>query len=143
MSDSDVSSVIKGIIISKDTGEHLFDLILDSSLNPQLLSSFAGALTHFGGENIGKIEDIIINGLDIQMVIVYKYHLILIAMLTKDVRRDDVKNEANEVLDLFYSLYETKLKNNELIDVNSLQSFKILLFKQFNQFYEKLNAKLA
>ena len=72
---SEVSRLLKGIVICKETGIYLLDLILDSEINPILLSSFVGALSLFGEENMGKIEEINIKGLDIQMVMVNKYNL--------------------------------------------------------------------
>ena len=40
--------LLKGIIICKESGEYLIDLILDTDINPIMLSSFVGALSMFG-----------------------------------------------------------------------------------------------
>ena len=60
--------LVKGIVICKESGEYLLDLILDSKINPVLLSSFVGALRLFGN-NLGEIEEINIKGLDVDMII--------------------------------------------------------------------------
>ncbi|MFX1269680.1 MAG: hypothetical protein ACFFAK_17105, partial [Promethearchaeota archaeon] len=48
--ETEVSKLLKGIVICKETGVYLLDLILDSEINPVLLSSFVGALSLFGEE---------------------------------------------------------------------------------------------
>ena len=100
----EVSKLLKGIVICRQTGVYLLDLILDTEINPILLSSFVGALSMFGSENMGKIEEIVIKGLDIQMIIVNKYDLVLIAILDNDVVKEDMHVEAERSLDIFYSL---------------------------------------
>ena len=67
----ELSKLLKGIVICKESGEYLLDLILDSDIDPVLLSSFVGALSLFG-KNLEKIEEINIKGLDVYMIIVYK-----------------------------------------------------------------------
>ncbi|MHA1526047.1 MAG: hypothetical protein ACTSQD_03365, partial [Promethearchaeota archaeon] len=67
---SNTQKLIKGIIICRESGEYLLDLILDSEINPVLLSSFVGALSLFGKDNLGKIEEIEVKGLDVGMIIV-------------------------------------------------------------------------
>ena len=55
---------MKAIVICRESGEYLLDLILDSEINPILLSSFVGALSLFGKDNLGKINEINVKGLD-------------------------------------------------------------------------------
>jgi len=131
----EVSKLLKGIVICKETGIYLLDLILDSKINPILLSSFVGALSLFGQENMGKIEEITIKGLDIQMIIVNKYNLVLIAILDKDFIKQDVRKEAEKALDMFYSLYKDKM--GECVEVNEFESFKELLYYQIEEYFER------
>ncbi|MFX1589458.1 MAG: hypothetical protein ACFFC1_15000, partial [Promethearchaeota archaeon] len=107
--------MLKGIVICKETGVYLLDLILDSEINPVLLSSFVGALSLFGEENMGKIQEITIKGLDIQMIIVSKHNLILIAIMDKEIMKHNIREEAEKSLDMFYSLYKNEI--NECVDV--------------------------
>jgi len=116
---SNIQKFIKGIIICRESGEYLLDLILDSEINPMLLSSFVGALSLFGKDNLGKIEEIEIKGLDVGMVIVYKYNLILITIMAKD-----FMNDANGCLDL-----------------SIFNDFKKLLYFQIQDYFELINDK--
>jgi hypothetical protein len=102
-----------------------------------LLSSFVGALSLFGEENMGKIEEITIKGLDIQMIIVCKHKLILIAIMDKEFLKQDIRNEAEKALDMFYSLYKNEIE--ECVDVFIFDSFKKILLKQINDYFNKLN----
>ncbi|MFX0060305.1 MAG: hypothetical protein ACFE8J_18565 [Candidatus Heimdallarchaeota archaeon] len=135
----EVSKLLKGIVICKETGIYLLDLILDSKINPILLSSFVGALSLFGQENMGKIEEITIKGLDIQMIIVNKYNLVLIAILDKDFVKQDIRSEAEKALDMFYSLYKDKM--GECFEVNEFESFKELLYNQIERYFERINTQ--
>lgn len=131
-----ISKLLKGIVICKETGIYLLDLILDSEINPILLSSFVGALSMFGGESMGKIEEIFIKGLDIQMIIVNKYDLVFIAILNKDVVKGDMHLEAEKALDLFYSLYKNAIGEN--IDLNIFEPFKRALYNQIKEYFHKI-----
>ena len=123
-------------MICKETGIYLLDLILDSEINPILLSSFVGALSLFGEENMGKIEEITIKGLDIQMIIVSKHKLILIAIMDKDFLKQDIREEAEKALDMFYTLYQNEI--DECVDVYIFDSFKKILYKQIKEYFIKV-----
>lgn len=113
------------------------DLILDSEINPILLSSFVGALSLFGEENMGRIEEITIKGLDIQMIIVCKHKLILIAIMDKKFLKQSIREEAEKALDMFYSLYKNEIE--ESVDVFMFDSFKKILLKQIKDYFNKIN----
>ena len=128
---------IKGIIIAKESGEYLVDLILDTDINPVLLSSFVGALSLFGKDNLGKIEEINVKGLDVDMVIVYKYDLFLIAILSHEIVKHDLRGEMDKALDMFYSSYVNEINNSkECVDISIFDDFKELLFLQIQDYQE-------
>ncbi|MBY8986986.1 MAG: hypothetical protein KGD61_00910 [Candidatus Lokiarchaeota archaeon] len=132
----EVSKLLKGIVICRQTGVYLLDLIIDSEINPILLSSFVGALGMFGSENMGKIEEIVIKGLDIQMIIVNKYDLFLIAILDKNVVREDIHAEAEKALDLFYAVYKDAIGDS--VDLGIFEPFKKALYAQIEEFFNKI-----
>ncbi len=127
---------IKAIVISKISGEYLLDLILDSDINPILLSSFIGALSLFGGENLGKITDIKIKGLDLEMIVVNKYELIFIVIMDKNYVREYIRDEAEKALDMFYILYKEEIK--DVIHISVFESFKKILLLQIQEYLEKI-----
>jgi len=135
----DVSKLLKGIVICRQTGVYLLDLILDSEINPILLSSFVGALSMFGSENMGKIEEIFIKGLDIQMIIVNKYDLVLIAILDKDFVRGDMHVEAEKALDMFYSLYKDEIGDS--VELSIFEPFKKALYIQIKEYFNRTTEK--
>ena len=114
----------------------MLDLILDSKINPILLSSFVGALRLFG-DNLGRIEEINIKGLDVDMIIVYKYNLIFVAILEKEFVRRDLRREAEKALDMFYLMYRSEINEN-CIDISQFRSFKDVLSKQIEEYFERI-----
>ncbi len=129
-------NLLKGIIICKESGEYLVDLILDSDINPVLLSSFIGALSLFGKDSLGKIEEILIKGLDVEMVVVSKHKLILIAIMDKKFNKYYIREEAEKALDNFYMFYKNEI--DDCMDVNKYDSFKKILLMQIIEYFDKL-----
>ena len=120
---------------------YLLDLILDSEINPVLLSSFVGALSLFGAESLGKIEEITIKGLSIQMIIVNKFDLVLIAIMDKDFIKEDMREEAEKALDMFYHLYQNEI--SDCADVIQFESFKKILYDQIVEYFNRINGENA
>ena len=104
-----------------------------------LLSSFVGALSLFGSENLGKIEEIIIKGLSIQMIIVNKFDLVLIAIMDKDFVKEDIRDEAEKALDMFYHLYKNEI--SDCTDVSQFESFKNILYDQIVEYFNRVNGE--
>lgn len=101
-----------------------------------MLSSFVGALGLFG-ENLGRIEEINIKGLDVEMIIVYKYNLIFVAILDKEFVKHDIREEAEKSLDMFYSLYRNEIKEN-CNEISQFTSFKNILFTQIEEYFNRI-----
>ena len=112
------------------------DLILDTKIDPVLLSSFVGALRLFG-DNLGQIEEITIKGLDVEMIIVYKYNLIFVAILDKEFKKHNIREEAEKSLDMFYALYQSEI-NDDCIEVSQFYSFKNKLIIQIEAYFNRL-----
>jgi len=104
-----------------------------------LLSSFVGALSLFGAESLGKIEEITIKGLSIQMIIVNKFDLVLIAIMDKDFVKEDIREEAEKALDMFYNLYQNEI--SDCTDVSQFESFKKLLYDQIVEYFNRVNGE--
>ena len=117
----------------------MLDLILDSDINPVLLSSFVGALSLFGKDNLGKIEEISVTGIDVNMIIVYKYNLILIAIVDKEFIKHDLRDEAEKALDMFYSSYFKEITKG--VEVSVFNDFKQILYMQIEDYFEILDDK--
>jgi len=104
-----------------------------------LLSSFVGALSLFGSESLGKIEEITIKGLSIQMIIVNKFDLVLIAIMDKDFVKEDMRKEAEKALDMFYHLYQNEI--SDYTDVSQFESFKKILYDQIVEYFNRVNGE--
>ncbi len=104
-----------------------------------LLSSFVGALSLFGAESLGKIEEITIKGLSIQMIIVNKFDLVLIAIMDKDFVKEDMREEAEKALDMFYHLYQNEISDST--DVSQFESFKKILYDQIVEYFNRINGE--
>ncbi len=126
--------LIKGIVICKDSGEYVFDLMIDSDLNPLLLSSYVGALSLFGHDNVGKIDEIIIKSNNIEMLIINNYKLVFITILDKTFAiNHDFKNEAESLLKTFYETYKEDINS---VEVGKFEPFKKLLKNKLKEFLE-------
>ncbi|MHA2283170.1 MAG: hypothetical protein ACXAC5_20200 [Promethearchaeota archaeon] len=101
-----------------------------------LLSSFVGALRLFGN-NLGEIEEINIKGIDVEMIIVYKYGLIFVAILDKEFVKHDIRAEAEKSLDVFYTLYRTEIRNNSF-EISQFEPFKNILSKQIEDYFNSV-----
>ncbi|MFX0070761.1 MAG: hypothetical protein ACFFAO_06695 [Candidatus Hermodarchaeota archaeon] len=77
------------------------------------------------------------------MIIVYKYNLILIAILSHDAKHDDLlRSEAEKALDMFYSSYLEDLNGaKESVDVSRFDGFKKLLLLQIRDYFELIDEK--
>lgn len=128
--------LLKGIIICKESGEYLLDLILDTDINPILLSSFVGALSMFGKDSLGKIEEINVKGLDVDIIIVNKYDLILVAIMDKKFAQGGIRQEIEMALDMFYMLYQNDIEDS--LNVTKFDSFKDVLISQIKEYFERV-----
>jgi len=104
-----------------------------------LLSSFVGALQLFGAENMGKIEEITIKGLSIDMIIVNKYDLVMITILDKSFIKDDIRGESEKALDMFYAIYRDEIE--DCADVNQFEDFKKILYDQVEDYFKRIKNK--
>jgi len=98
----------------------------------------------FGKDNLGKIEEINVKGLDVEMIIVYKYSLILIAMLSHEFTKEDsgeIRKEAEKALDMFYSSYVKEITDKESIEVSKFYDFKQILALQIQDYLEIITDK--
>lgn len=86
---------------------------------------------------MGEIEEILIKGIDVEMIVVYKYSLIFIAILDKEFFKHDIRNEAEKALDLFYTLYRSEIGNND-IEISQFEPFKNILTNQIEDFFKKI-----
>ena len=127
---------MKAIIICRESGEYLLDLILDSKINPVLLSSFVGALSLFGKDNLGKIKEINVKGLDLEMIMVSKYSLILIAIIDKNYIRKNLRDDAERALDMFYLLYKEEIANS--VHTEIFEPFKKILLLQIKDYLDEI-----
>ena len=133
-----ISASIKGIFISTENGQHLISYSNDPKLQTELLSAFISGLFLFGRESVGKIDEISIKGLGIEVMVVYKHSLILTALFSTDMVKKDLRGEAEQVLDLFNTKYcHTLEKWNGCVD--DFTEFQTTLIQQIQQYFSKIN----
>lgn len=131
-------SVVKGFIICKESGEYIFDWMIDSNLNPILLSSYVGALSLFGIDHLEQIDEIIIRGPETEMIVVNKHHLVLITILEKDFSADyEFKDQAEELLENFYNSYKDEIER--AIDTTPFEEFKDTLKIHVEEFLDSID----
>lgn len=135
--DSDFKELnfVKAIVICKESGEYLLDLILDHQINPILLSSFVGALSLFGKDGLGQIKEITIKGLDLELIIINKHDLVFLAIVDKSFMSDKIREDYEKSLDMFYLLYKKDIEQYSL-DTARFESFKKIIILQIQEYFE-------
>lgn len=140
---TDAKDFLKGIFISKIDGSFLFALKFDEQLNEQLLSAFIGALQMFGKESVGNIDEIIIKGWNLELLIVSKHDLILTVLFTPDMHKENIRGEAESALDTFYSHYREQLNSGDCNCIDDFLGFSDILKEQISKYFEKIPSETA
>lgn len=136
IADIDIS-VVKGFVICKESGEYIFDWMIESELNPILLSSYVGALSLFGIDHLNQIDEIIIKGPETEMIVVNGHHLVLITILEKDFSSNyDFKEQSEEILDNFYETFEDQIE--QAVDTTPFEAFKETLRDHIESFLKSI-----
>ena len=73
------------------------------------------------------------------MIIVNKFNLVLIAIMDKDFVKEDIRDEAEKALDMFYHLYKSEI--NDCTDVSQFESFKKILYDQIVEYFNRVNGE--
>ena len=129
--------LIHGLIIADKNGRFLVDVIRNNKLETAHLSGFIGALKMFGEQSLGRIRDISINGLDIDMLIVTKNRLIMIAIMDADLPEIGFRAGCERALDLFDTLHGEDLKSWDG-SLKTFRDFRSLLSQQIDRYFEEL-----
>ncbi len=108
---SDLKGHIRAIIIANEVGNHLVEVVADKAINPSLISAFVSGLTQLGRTNLGVLNDISMRGESLNLIVLYKYSLVLIAIFDPKVSHQDAQVEAANVLEDFYKRYKIILAN--------------------------------
>jgi hypothetical protein len=129
--------LIHALIIADHNGRFLVDVVRNQKLKTDYLSGFIGALKMFGEETLGNIKDISINGLDIDMIIVSKHNLIMIAVMDSDVPLLDFREGCARALEVFYKIFGDQIDswNGSL---ETFRDFQDLLREQISRYFQEL-----
>lgn len=98
--------------ISRIGGDMLYCIQIDKSLKLDLISQFVAALSMFGEENLGKIDRIMIKGLEIEMSVVTRHELVFFTMFRPHMTQDYLDEESEKTLVKFYRKYKSLLDAN-------------------------------
>ncbi|WP_457558925.1 hypothetical protein [Candidatus Harpocratesius sp.] len=109
---------VLGIVISRSSGDVLYNFQVDPGIRVDLISQFIAALALFGEENVGQINRIFIGGLNIELSIIQRNELILTTFFRPNMVKNYLEEEAIKGLDLFYKKFKIPLeqkKSNQAI----------------------------
>jgi len=129
-------NTVRAIVICKWTGEFLVDLIIDKSVDSILLSGFVASLSMFADASLGKIEDISVNGVDMDMVIVTNGELIAVVMMDKTYLKERVREEVKNLLEAFTIMYRDDLYANSC-NSEQFSNFSNVIMSHIHQFGKK------
>jgi hypothetical protein len=137
---SNIGDQFKGIFISSITGEYYVKVFFDTSIRPELLSSFIAGLSMFGREAVGHIEEILIKGLNLDVFVVHKHNLILTAIFSSEMPKINIKAEAEQVLDIFIQKYGERLSDfNGCVD--EFCEFETIIKNQIREYFDNIDIK--
>ena len=131
------SPLIHALIISDNNGRFLVDVIRNENLETAHLSGFISALKMFGEETLGKIRDISINGLDIDMLIFTKYNLIMIAIMDTSLPGLDFRAGCERALDVFFRIFGDQIEEWDG-SLETFRDFRDLLNQQIERYFNEL-----
>lgn len=128
---------IKAIFMSNSTGQILLNYINDPQIQAELLSAFISGLCLFGKESIQKIEEITIKGPDLEVFVVQKHGIILTAIFSSEMKKFNLRDEAETVLNAFYSQYSDTICNWDG-NICCFDGFTEQLKQQINDYFNKI-----
>jgi len=128
--------IIRALVICKTSGQYLVDQIFDTKINPIMISSFVSALSMFGQENMGKIEEISVKGIDVELIIVSKHDLILIVLMDRHFYKDIIRKSGEKILDLFFAMFSNQLGDSE--EIEQFSDFRDVLFSEAQDCIDKM-----
>ena len=85
---------------------------------------------------MGKIEEISVKGIDVEMVVAGKYDLILITLMDKDFYKDIIREHSERILDLFHKMHSNDLEG--VVDVSKFEPFKQVIMSEIQVCLEKM-----
>ena len=132
---------IIGIFIAREGGDILYSKSFadDFDIKIPLMSNFIAALNVFGEENVGKIQRILIEGLDIEMNIVAKHGLILTMMFRPNIVKNHITTFYETGLDLFYTKFQDQIQHNRT-NVCIYESIEPELYALLHKYLVHINA---
>ena len=86
-----------------------------------------------------KIKEITLKGIDLNIIIVAKHQLALVAIIDSLFMRDHLKEIGEKALDMFNILYKKDIENFLISGV--FDSFKKILNVQIDEYLEKIAAE--
>ena len=129
--------LIHALIISGADGTFLTHIIRNPELDEAVLSGFISALNIFGSHTLGKIGDISISGLDINLLVIHKYSLMCIAVMDSDIPELSIREGCEIALDTFYQKYVQEIDNFNG-RLTKFSEFKPFLEGQIQGYFAKL-----
>lgn len=131
---------VHALIIADNHGRFLVDLIRNKALDTNKLSMFISAFKVFGEETLGNIKAISIDGLDINMLVVSKHGLLVIAIMDAFCTQvTDFKTGCEKALDVFYKQYCEQI-NDWDGNLSTFRDFKEILNDQIQVYLSRLQA---
>jgi len=100
---------ILAIAICRTSGELLYSIQIDKTLNISLMTRFISGVSMFGSENLGRIDRILIRGLEVEMNISESHDLIFSIMFKPLMIQDYLDEESKKVLESFYRMFKEQL----------------------------------
>ena len=126
-----------GVFISRESGSLLYSWQIDPTFRIDLISQFIAALSIFGEENLGHINRIYIEGLDIEIQVIAKHGLICTTVFKADMVKDHLDLEGIKILDQFVTKYSAQLQQNRCNQAIYL-SFDPLFWNLMHEYLQRI-----
>ena len=93
--------LVHALIIAGNDGNFLVSVVRNPELDEAVLSGFISALNMFGQQTLGKVGDISISGLGINLLVINKWGLHIIGILDSDLPELNFREGCENALDVF------------------------------------------
>lgn len=126
-----------GIYISRtSTGDILYKKEFQLQQRFPLIANFISALAIFGEENLGQIKRIVVEGLDVEMVVISKHGLFLSILFHPNMVTDYLTEESGACLDQFYAQFKAPIeagKTNQDLYAKFESEMNALIFRYLSR----------
>ncbi|MHA1680979.1 MAG: hypothetical protein ACTSUE_08215 [Promethearchaeota archaeon] len=134
---------IKAVVITDNAGSPLVKIKLDNRFDENLMGPFISAIRAFSNEILGEGREFQFHAGEQELYCLTKWfdglELMIFALMEKKMEKVNIREEAEEALDVFVRVYGVDAIKSWNGNVGQFKQFEIALQNQIRDYYEKIS----